>query len=122
MVDDSVMFYHDVGTCLEELRDQRGDLFRTVLMYGRREPSGIREKDRNFGEVTRLPMDVSNVAEIWVLLAPVHTKKPPGAASPAYEMGLPVQAQHRFPEPALRGWVLDHAGTQRVAVVDKAMV
>ena len=122
MVNDAVVLDHNIGTSLEEIRDQGRDLFWAAFVDKRGEPSGIREQDYDFGEVTRLPMDVSNVVEVGVLLTAVHPQKAPKATSPTYEMRFAVQKQHGLPEKALGRWVLNHAYSQRVAVIDKAVV
>ena len=121
MIDDAVVLHDYVGAAPEEFSDERSDFLRSTLMNQRGKSPHVREEHRDFGEVTRLPVDVLNVAQARVLFAPVHSQNAPDPTTEADEMGLTVDEQHDAPQDRLGiERILGETGSQRVPVVDHA--
>ena len=93
---------HDIGASLEEFSDQRGDFLGSALVDQCRKPARIGKKYRYLREVTRLPVDVSNVAQVRIFLTAVDSQEAPSSSPQADKMRLSVQPQHDAPQNGLR--------------------
>ncbi len=74
MVDDAVLLYYDVGTPIEEFIYKRSDLLGSALVNQRCKSTCVGKKHCDLREVARLPVDVSNVAQVRIFFAAVNTK------------------------------------------------
>jgi hypothetical protein len=73
-----------------------------LLLGQGRKPADIGEQYGHIGEVTRLSMDVSNIADVGVLLAPTDPKQTPDATADPREVHLPVN-KHKW-KPQREPW------------------
>ena len=122
MIDDAVVLHYDVGAAPEEFGDQRSDFLRSPLMNQRRKAPHVGEEYSDFGEVARLPVDVSNVAQIRIRFASVYFQDAPDPSPEADEMGLTVDEQHDAPQDCLSiEPIRGNPGSQRATVVDVAV-
>ena len=72
-----MMLSYNPGARLEEFFRHRRQLFDPKLMRQASIFPAIGEKNRYLGETTRLPVQLSPVAEIWIYIATTHAPAPP---------------------------------------------
>ena len=122
MVGDAVVLHDDVGASPGECSDEKIDFLWSPLMNQRGESPCARKEHWDFGEVICLLVGVSNVAQVQVLLAWVHSQNTKEPAPETDEIGLPVDEQHDAPHDGLGiERVRGDTGPRRIPVVDLAV-
>jgi len=82
---------HDFAAPPEELIYQGSDHLGPQLVSQPGKVSTVREYYRYVGEVTHLPVDVSDVADVGVLDTPIDSKQPPDPTPETGKVHLPVK-------------------------------